>query len=85
MICASSDLLKSTDMNNIRCLLMALWLALCYLGDRCTERKDGVTTEGFVVFRIISHCSGVVHCSNECKSGLRTSCGTDRLFLLYFS
>ena len=37
-----------------------------------------------MVFRIISHCSGVVHCSNECKSGLRTSCGTDRLFLYIF-
>ena len=34
------------------------------------EREDVIITEGVMVFRIISHCSGIVLCSNEYKSGL---------------
>lgn len=81
-MCTSARFVE-INWNNIM-FTLALVLAMIWVIDVLKEKMASLP-KGFVVFRIISHCSGVVHCSNECKSGLRTSCGTDRLFLLYFS
>ena len=80
-MCTSARFVE-INWNNIM-FTLALVLAMIWVIDVLKERWRHYRS--LVVFRIISHCSGVVHCSNECKSGLRTSCGTDRLFLLYFS